>query len=299
MKSRKRNYSRRASVVICAFAYIVAFGVAVAVVGLMDGAHPVLAAFAADCAATAAIFVYSLLFDNSSMYDPYWSVAPPVIALYFASESLAEGAISPLQWAAIACVFIWGGRLTWNWLRNWKGLGHEDWRYVDISRKTGRLKWPVSFLGIHLFPTVQVFLGCLSLYPALSAPGAVSVFPGILACAVTLTAIWIEARADRQLLDFTRSNPPSGSIMDRGLWKWSRHPNYFGEVSFWWGLFLFGLSSGKFYWWTLAGPVFITVMFAFVSIPMMDRRMIARRPGYAAHMKKTSALVPLPPKKGA
>ncbi|HOO72634.1 MAG TPA: DUF1295 domain-containing protein [Spirochaetota bacterium] len=295
MNSRKRNYSRTTSLLICLGVYFAA-GAAALFTGLNLGSdNAILAAFAADSAATAVVFMFSVIFDNSSLYDPYWSVAPPLIGLYFARNAVFSLSFSPLQWAALGCVALWSVRLTWNWLRNWTGLSHEDWRYLDIAAKTGKLYWPVSFLGIHYFPTVQVFLGCLSLYPCLAAPGTFSVPLGAAAFIVTAGAVFIEAKADRQLLDFVRSGPPKGSIMASGLWKHSRHPNYFGEVSFWWGLFLFGLASGNFQWWTLAGPVLITAMFLFISIPFMDRRMLERRPGYAEHMKKTSALVPLPP----
>jgi steroid 5-alpha reductase family enzyme len=80
--------------------------------------------------------------------------------------------------------------------------------------------------------------------------------------------------------------------MNKGLWRYSRHPNYFGEVSFWWGLYFFGLAANASYWWTIAGPIAITLLFLFISIPMMDKRSKERRPEYAEHMKKISALVP-------
>jgi steroid 5-alpha reductase family enzyme len=287
MTSRKKSLSRGPSLVLCLAVYLAAAAVALAVGLSLKGNHPLAVAFAADSAATIVVFILSFALANSSLYDPYWSVAPPLLALYYGRETLLAGVAGSWQGALLGCVLLWALRLTWNWLRNWKGLGHEDWRYIRIADKTGRLYWPVSFLGIHYFPTLQVFFGCLALYPALALPGTFSTPLAALACAVTLGAIGIEARADRQLLDFVRSGPARGSIMATGLWKWSRHPNYFGEVAFWWGIFLFGAASGNFFWWTLAGPVFMTAMFMFISIPMMDRRMVESRPGYAGPMKKT------------
>jgi steroid 5-alpha reductase family enzyme len=90
-----------------------------------------------------------------------------------------------------------------------------------------------------------------------------------------------------------------GAVLDTGLWSLSRHPNYFGEVAFWWGIWLFGLSSGAGWWWTIVGPVAITALFLGVSIPLMDRRMLARHSGYAAYRASRSAFLPLPPKRGA
>jgi steroid 5-alpha reductase family enzyme len=114
------------------------------------------------------------------------------------------------------------------------------------------------------------------------------------ACVVTTGAILIEALADEQLRAFVKSGQASGAIMQSGLWAYSRHPNYFGEMTFWWGMWLFGMAADPAGWWTLVGPVCITIMFVYASIPMLDQRSIERRPDYAEHMKRVSGLVPLP-----
>ena len=85
--------------------------------------------------------------------------------------------------------------------------------------------------------------------------------------------------------------------MTTGLWAYSRHPNYFGEIMFWWGLFIFALAADSCYWWTIAGPLVITILFLFISIPMMDKRSLGRRPGYEEHMERVSALIPWFPKR--
>ena len=108
--------------------------------------------------------------------------------------------------------------------------------------------------------------------------------------------IAIETVADRQLHDYVASNPDPQSFLATGLWAWSRHPNYFGETSFWWGLALFGVAgSNSFTIWLLGGASAMTAMFFGISIPMIDARMQARRPTYAEHMKRVSRLIPLPP----
>jgi steroid 5-alpha reductase family enzyme len=88
-----------------------------------------------------------------------------------------------------------------------------------------------------------------------------------------------------------------GQIMRQGLWAYSRHPNYFGEILFWWGLFLFVLATNWYFWWTVIGPLLITILFLVVSVPLMDKRSLADRPGYAEHMKKVSSLIPWFPRK--
>ena len=288
--------SRSRSIAICLVAYVVAAAVAVAIGWELAGRHPLVVAAVADVAATIVVFGFSVAFDNSSVYDPYWSVAPPAIGLYWALVPVAPAPSPTRQAVVLLLVGLWAGRLTWNWLRGWHGLAHEDWRYVDLRGTTGRAYWLVSFVGLHLFPTVMVYLGCLSLFPALSAGtrpfGAIDA----LGIVVTTAAVAIEATADEQLRRFRRSVVGPARTLATGLWAWSRHPNYFGEILFWWGLYLFGLAADPGWWWTVVGPLAITLMFVFVSIPMLDRRMLARRPDYAARMRDVSGLVPFPPR---
>jgi steroid 5-alpha reductase family enzyme len=289
---------RRRAFAVCISVYAAAGGVALGVGWLCRGLHPIWVAALADLAATVTVFVFSMAFDNSSLYDPYWSVAPPVIALCWLLSSgggLVVARVIPLFGLLVA----WSVRLTGNWARGWRGIKHEDWRYVEFRRRFGRLYWPVSFLGIHLFPTVIVFLGCLSLYAVLGVPTRGFRFLDAVAILVTALAVWIEATADRQLRRFVAGRaaepgaaPGRALLFERGLWSLSRHPNYFGEVLFWWGLYVFSLAGSPESWWALLGPLTVTALFFFVSVPMMDRHMLERRPEYAEAMRTRSGLVP-------
>lgn len=289
--------ARRRGLTLVTFVYLGAALAAWAIVRwLPSGLHPLWVAAIADVGATFVVFGWSLAHDNSSMYDPYWSVAPLLLAPWLALLPEAEAAVAARQALVIAFVYAWGLRLTYNWARGWHGMRHEDWRYVDL-RRMGRLYWPVSLVGLHLMPTVMVFLGCLSLWPALVVGTApLSWLDGVAALVCTI-AIGCQAVADRQLHEFRRSSPPPGAILDRGLWSWSRHPNYFGEITQWWGLFLFGLAAAPGTWWPIAGAVAITVLFVVVSIPLIERRMHARRSGWPAHCRRVSVLVPWPPRR--
>jgi steroid 5-alpha reductase family enzyme len=277
-------------------AYLLALGVAFLAGGLVAGGHPIAVGLVADVAATVAVFAFSFAFRNSSFYDPYWSVAPVPLLIYWAWD---PGVADPTRrWLLIGLVFVWGCRLTFNWWRGWTGLDHEDWRYADLQDQTGRFYWLVSFSGIHMFPTIQVFLGCLAAYPAV-ALGAGRPFGWLdwVAVVVIAGAIAIETVADRQLVRFKRSNPEPGTTLHTGLWRYSRHPNYFGEISFWWGLWLFGLAADPGWWWTVIGPVAMTAMFHFASLPMIENRMLARRKDYERVIATTSRLIPMPPRK--
>jgi len=272
------------------YAYLVALAAALWVIPLLGGGLPLCIVIAADVVATLVIFAFSMRWNNGSVYDPYWSVVPPLIALFWIGA--AEEAVPLRQLVVTTLVFAWGIRLTCNWVRGWPGLHHEDWRYVDLYVKTPLPKWATSLLAIHLFPTVIVLLGCLPLIPALASGRAVWSLLDSIALLVTGGAILIETVADEQLRRFARTKQP-GDIINEGLWARSRHPNYFGEMSFWWGLFLFGFSANSSYWWTIVGPLSMTAMFHLASIPMLDRRSLERRPGYEEHMRRVNAVIPL------
>jgi steroid 5-alpha reductase family enzyme len=267
---------------MCAAAGAVAVGYG------FTGAHPMAAVAAADLCATVIVFLFSLFFDNSSVYDPYWSVAPVAIVVYLACQSNAfPGARQVL---VVALVLFWAMRLTWNWIMRWRGLGDEDWRYADF--RPNRAYWAVSFAGFHLFPTIAVFAGCLPLVPVfLSASHAFGVID-VVAIAVACGSIIMEMKADKDLRMFRRKPRERGELLTNGIWNWCRHPNYFGEVAFWWGIGLFGIAADPSYWWALCGAMLITALFLFVSIPMMDRHMLKRYPGYQERMKKVPGFIP-------
>jgi steroid 5-alpha reductase family enzyme len=288
---RKLDRARGLLAVLAAY---LAAGVVAAITGrLSSGLHPILTAGLADLAATLMVFAFSLAYNNSSFYDPYWSLIPPFLALYWLLAAGARGQPAR-QVLAGGLLLGWSLRLTFNWIRRWRGLSHEDWRYASYRRK-GAAFWPISFAGFHLMPTLIVFLACLPLWPALTAGRGFGALD-VLAAAVSAGAVAVEAIADRQLSRFLRAAGPA-EILDTGLWSLSRHPNYFGEVAFWWGLWLFGLAAAPSWWWTVAGPLCMTALFLGLSVPMMDRHLASRRPGYTTALRKRSAFLPWFPRK--
>jgi len=277
------------------FAYIVTLGVAWGALEVLDES-PLWNMFWADIAATVAIFVFSRLYKNSSFYDAYWSVIPPLIALYWTMAATAQGIDMTRAWLVVILVWLWGVRLTANWATFWPGLEHEDWRYGPIKTNAGKWNALADFSAIHLFPTVIVFAACLPIYAAVAMDARPLNALDYLAAAVTLIAILIELVSDIQLHRFLTHRKP-GEIMKTGLWALSRHPNYFGEWLFWAGLALFGLAAvPSAWWWVLPGAIAMLVMFLVASIPMIDKRSVERRPEYQAHMARVSGFVPWFPK---
>jgi steroid 5-alpha reductase family enzyme len=287
---RSPDAQRRNGRIIVATAYFVAFSAAATVAIEMHPGPPILVAGAADLAGTVAIFAFSVFFNNSSLYDPYWGLAPiPIAAYWLACNPEPPG---PRQVAIIALIAVWGIRLTANWLARWHGLADEDFRYVEIRQKTGRWYWPASLVAIHLMPSVWVFLGLLPVLPALSRRGQPIGWLDLAALSTTTAAIVVEAVADLQLRSFLRRRTDRAAVLETGLWGLCRHPNYLGEVLFWWGLFLFGMAADPTWIWTAIGPVSITLLFALVSIPWMDRRMLTNHPAWAECMRSLPGLLP-------
>ncbi len=285
-----QNPDRRArDLVIVALAYALALVVALAVGWALRDRHPILVAAAADLVATLIVFCFSVGCNNSSLYDPYWSVIPLPVAIYWASV----GEPGLWQLLLLALVALWGARLTGNWAARWRGMRDEDFRYQEIRGRTGRLYWPASLFSIHILPTIWVFLGLLPLYPALVRPSPMTAL-AIAAFMVTAAAIAIETIADQQLRAFLRARRDPEAVLDKGLWAYCRHPNYLGEVLFWWGLYLFGLAAEPAWAWSVVGPLSITLLFVFISVPWMDRRLLLRHPAWAQSMKSLPALLPWP-----
>ena len=242
----------------------------------------------------ATLFVYfgSLVLKNSSLYDPFWSVAPLAIVIYLAT--ISENSVL-INLIILIPIIFWGIRLTRNWIIGWPGLNHEDFRYIDL-KNTHWIKSEINNLfGIHLFPTLIVNL---SLYPLLYVfTYEISItFSLCISLLFTLLAVVLETIADEQMRNF-RNNPANkGKTMKFKLWKYSRHPNYLGELLFWFGICLIGINSDAAPILIILCPIPMMMLFIFVSCPLMDERSLKNRSDYQEYMEKTSQLLLLPPK---
>ena len=288
--------SRAASLVRVALAYAVAVGVGAAwLYAGPDSSYLWLDALVADVLATLVVFGFSRAHHNSSFYDAYWSVIPPLLALYWWSESTPD--VDQLRsWLVIGVILVWAVRLTANWVITFPGLHHEDWRYPMVRERAGRLEVVADLVGIHLVPTLQVFLGMVPVYVVTTGVGREVGWLDYLAVVVGLGAVLLELVADTQMHRFARTKQP-GQVMDQGLWAWSRHPNYLGEITFWFALALFGLAAfPASWWWIFVGAVAMLLLFLLVSIPMMEERSLERRPAYAEVVARVPRLFPRRPR---
>jgi steroid 5-alpha reductase family enzyme len=243
--------------------------------------------------ATIFIYIGSVILKNSSLYDPFWSVAPIPIALYLALNF--ENTLI-VKFLVLAPIIFWALRLTRNWIISWEGFEHEDFRYIDL-KNTSMLRAEFNnFFGIHLFPTLIVNLSLYPLVFILTNNSNSSIFLSF-ASLFTFLAVLLETISDEQMREFRKNPLNKGKTMKYKLWKYSRHPNYLGEIGFWFGIYMMGLSSGMAPFWIIICPLTMLALFVFVSCPMMDNRSLMNRPDYKDYMEVTSQLMLLPPKK--
>ena len=242
----------------------------------------------ADVFATVIVFIFSLIFANASVYDPYWSVQPPVIL----GVVLIKCGGSFFAWGVFAAVLLWGLRLTANWAYNFKSFEYQDWRYTMLKEKTGRLYPLVNFLGIHLFPTLVVYLCILPAVIAVHNAAVLNFFsaPFLL---LSFAAPVFQGIADIQMHRFRNDKSPDrGNFIRTGLWKKSRHPNYACEILMWWGIAwtcFFSMPVSGASWFLLCGALINNLMFLFISIPMADKRQ-SLKPGFDEYKKATRML---------
>lgn len=240
----------------------------------------------ADIIATAVTFIFSLIFANASVYDPYWSVQPIVIVVAFA---IAAHNIGVVQILAIVVVLLWGIRLTTNWAYTFHGLQFQDWRYTMLHEKTKKFYPIVNFVGIHLVPTLVVY-GCILpvVFAFVENPDFNAGYAIFLA--VSIGAAVLQGIADCQMHKFRKNR--TGNFIRNGLWKYSRHPNYLGEILMWWGVALACVCVMPNRWYLIDGATANTLLFLFVSIPLADGRQ-SRKEGFAEYKAQTRMLLPI------
>ena len=253
-------------------------------------AHGLLLAFVVALPAWA----LSLPLRDASLADRIWSLLIAAPALLYAWETVPDlrGGLM------LALLLAWALRLAVH--INLRNHGHgEDRRYRAMRERHGP---GFGLKSLYLVFGLQAVLAWVVGWPVLAAlthPAPLTPLD-IVGVALASAGIVVEALADAQLARFLRGPRSEGAVMDRGLWAWSRHPNYFGEACVWWGLGLMGLSAGG--WqaaWCLVSPVMMTVLLLKVSgVALLEQDIADRRPAYRDYAARTSAFILWPPRRG-
>ncbi len=235
-------------------------------------------------------FVVSLIKQRNDVADIAWGLGFVLVAWV----SLLLSQVSSRGIVVAVLISIWGFRLASHIYARNRGKG-EDYRYAEWRAQWGRWFVLRSYAQVYVLQGVLLYIIALPTmyinYHSLHVLGALD-YIGV---AVWLAGFWCESTADKQLAAFVHDVHNKGKILQTGLWKYSRHPNYFGEVSQWWGIWILALGvPGA--WWTVVGPATITCLILFVSgVPMLEKKM-AEKPEFAEYKRRTSVLVPWWPK---
>ena len=237
------------------------------------------------------MWVLSVRLSDVSIVDLVWGLAFVVVA----HTARAVGDPNPRIDLLTALVTIWGFRLSGYLLwRNW-GTG-EDKRYVAMRKRSGDKYWWFSLIQVFGLQGVLVLIVSLPVQLTAAADDVALGPVAWLGAAVWLVGFVFETVGDAQLARFKANPENSGQVMDTGLWRYTRHPNYFGDFTVWWGLFLVSLAAGG--WWGIIGPIVMSVFLLRVSgVTLLEKTITKRRPGYADYIARTSAFFPLPPKR--
>ena len=246
--------------------------------------------FICDVISTVVIWCIGVIINTASIYDPYWSVQTPIIiiCLLIKYKNLNVGNLIYLE-----LILFWGIRLTYNYTKTFHDISYIDWRYKQIREKTGKLYQVVNLLGICLFPTIIVY--------AASIPSFLFVIDNlnfeyiqIIGYAIILISVCIEMKADIDLHEFKKIRNDRNEIIRIGLWKYSRHPNYFGEICFWYGVaMVYVFCDFTKNWYYIFGAVLDNALFLGISIPLAENNLKTYKDGYDEYKKNTSMLIPI------
>ncbi len=236
------------------------------------------------------LWLVSLWLGNSSIVDIFWGGGFVIIAWV---SVLLSDSDSTRKWITVALASIWGLRLT-AYLA-WRNIGKgEDYRYRAMRDHHGSRFWIVSLYTVFGLQGLIMWIVALPLQAAAVSTTAVNWldFVGIAFWAIGLT---FEAVGDYQLARFKSDPSNRGAVCDKGLWRFTRHPNYFGDFMVWWGLYFIALAGGS--WWPIVSPVLMSVLLIRVSgAALLEKSLKTSKPGYEDYVRRTSNFFPWPPK---
>lgn len=235
------------------------------------------------------LWLVSLALRNASIVDPFWGTGFTIVA-WTAFITAGDRGTHDLVLAML--VTIWGTRLSGYLL--WRSIGkEEDYRYQAFRRRWGSRFWIVSLFTVFLLQGALLWIVSLPVQVAMLAPGEIGMLTGA-GIAIWATGLAFETIGDWQLARFKEDPANKGKVMDRGLWRFTRHPNYFGDFCIWWGIFIAALdASGTA--WTIIGPMLMSWLLIRVSgVAMLEKTISKRRPGYDEYARRTNAFFPGP-----
>ena len=247
------------------------------------------------------LWLLSLARRDASIVDPFWGTGFVVVTwLSLASTGLDKA--DARSWLLTILVTIWGARLSLYLL--WRNRGHgEDKRYREMRKHHGARFWWVSLLTVFWLQGIILWIVSMPIQASIVSAQALTVSATSLSplswldlagVSVWCIGLFFEAVGDYQMAQFQADSANAGSVMDRGLWRYTRHPNYFGDFCVWWGVYLITANGGAA--WTVFSPALMSFLLLKVSgVKLLEKTITDRRPDYAAYQARTSSFFPWPP----
>lgn len=250
-----------------------------------------------------ALWLLSLALRNASIVDPFWGTGFILVTWLTLARTPPERLVAR-TWLLAALVTIWGLRLSLYLF--WRNSGHgEDRRYRAMRDHHGQRFWWVSLLTVFWLQGVILWIVSMPIQAAMLAgptntvlvqpPGLPFDWLDVIGASVWLIGFLFESIGDFQMSRFQADPANAGKVMDRGLWRYTRHPNYFGDFCVWWGLFLIAVAGGA--TWTVFSPLLMSFLLLKVSgVTLLEKTIRTRRPKYAVYQSRTSSFFPWPPR---
>ena len=292
---------KQKGLIIILLSYLIAFSLGLLCFNIMekynsimnnldDNINLLIRIFICNVISTIVIWLIGVFLDTASTYDPYWSVQTPYIycCLLIKYKNLNIGNLIYLE-----LILFWAIRLTYNYIKTFNDISYIDWRYKQIKEKTGKMYQIVNLIGICLVPTIIVYVA--------SIPSFLFVINNyefeyiqIIGYVIMFASTFIEMKADIDIHKFKAIRKDRKEIINIGLWKYSRHPNYFGEICFWYGVaFTYIFCDFKNNWMTIIGALIINGLFLFISVPLAEKNLRSYKEGFDEYKKNTSMLIPI------
>jgi len=292
------NISRQTSALIMIGAYTCAFVIGyTAFKNLSHVKDKLLRTFISHVIMGTSLFPLSLAFQNVNLFDPLWFVGTLGITWFWYFDSGVQNYAAILAVIAVSSYSI---KHFYSYFGPWTGLGQNEFRTVETREKMqGFVKTILYWIGFcligyHWFQTFTAFNGIAPLYYVFYKQENVNSVLVIIGFLVSMAGVLIEHFADEQLKQFRKLK--TGGCIDIGLWRYSRHPNYVGDCTYWFGFYLMGLGCSKDAVWTCVGSIIIFSIFNFVTLPWMERH-IQHKKGYSEYQKIVSRFMFWPRRK--
>jgi steroid 5-alpha reductase family enzyme len=235
------------------------------------------------------LWLVSIPLRDVSIVDVFWGPGFVVIALV---TFFLSGEVTSRKVVLLILVALWALRLATHLSRRKFGAP-EDYRYRDMRASMGPRFWWLSLFVVFGLQALIMNVVALPVVAGQLNQNPLGVWAG-LGIGVWTIGMLFEALGDYQLTHFTRDPSNRGKVMDRGLWRYTRHPNYFGEFLIWWGIYFVALGEGT--WWTIISPLAMTFILLRVSGVTLLERSLRTKEGYLEYMARTSAFFPWPPR---